>query len=81
MTIGERLKRLRELAGLSQNELAKRAGVHRPTISELEAGRQQDVTVSVAKRLARALGVDLTMLVGKEDEPDLEPAACAIVGT
>lgn len=79
MTIGERLKRLREIKGLSQNELAKRAGVHRPTISELEAGRQQDVTVETAKRLARALGVSLGLLVG-EDENALEPAGVAMVG-
>ncbi len=79
MTIGERLKRLREIKGLSQNELAKRAGVHRPTISELEAGRQQDVTVETAKRLARALGVSLGLLVG-EDESDPQPAGVALGG-
>ena len=80
MTIGERLKRLREIKGLSQNELAKRSGVHRPTISELEAGRQQDVTVETARRLARALGVSLGLLAGKEDDSEVEPAGVALVG-
>ncbi len=77
MTIGERLKSLRELKGLSQNELARRAGINRPTISELESGRQQDVTVETARRLARALEVSLNMLVG-EDEEETMPAALAM---
>ena len=79
MTIGERLKSLRELKGLSQNELARRAGINRPTISELESGRQQDVTVETARRLARALEVSLNMLVG-EDEEETQAADEALVG-
>ncbi len=79
MTIGERLKSLRELKGLSQNELARRAGINRPTISELESGRQQDVTVETARRLARALEVSLNMLVG-DDEEETMPADEALVG-
>ncbi len=79
MTIGERLKSLRELKGLSQNELARRAGINRPTISELESGRQQDVTVETARRLARALEVSLNMLVG-EDEEETRPADEALIG-
>jgi transcriptional regulator with XRE-family HTH domain len=71
MTFGERLKQFRELAGFSQNELAKRAGINRPIISELEAGRQQTTTVDTARKLAAALGVTLDMLAGPvPDEPE-----------
>jgi transcriptional regulator with XRE-family HTH domain len=38
---GERLKALREERGLSQNELAAKAGVHRFTVSKLERGTQE----------------------------------------
>ncbi|MCZ6874966.1 MAG: helix-turn-helix transcriptional regulator [bacterium] len=51
MTIGKRLKSLRKLKGLSQNEVARRAGINRPTISELESGQQHDVTVKTARVL------------------------------
>jgi transcriptional regulator with XRE-family HTH domain len=80
MTLGDRLKRLRELAGLSQNELANRAGVSRPIISDLESNKRRNTTVDTAKRLARALGVSLDMLVGM-DEDEIQPAAVALVGT
>ncbi|MGF6411490.1 helix-turn-helix domain-containing protein [Paraburkholderia sp. MM5482-R1] len=41
MSIAERLKEAREIAGLSQGQVAKRLGMHRPTISEIEAGRRK----------------------------------------
>jgi transcriptional regulator with XRE-family HTH domain len=74
MTLGSRLRRLRELAGLSQNELAKRARVPRPTITDVENDRQRNVTLETARRLARVLGVTLDYLAGKgEDEEDQAP--------
>ena len=78
MTIGERLKQLREMRGLSQNELAKRAGVSHPVVSDLERGIREDMTVSTAKALARVLGVSLEMLVGDVDS-ETDPAALALV--
>lgn len=36
--IGSRLRWAREQAGLSQGQVASRLGVHRPTVSQLEAG-------------------------------------------
>ena len=79
MTFGERLKRLREVAGWSQNELAKRSGVPRPTISDLEAGKQRGLTVANARKLARALGVSLDLLIGPEEDEDVE-APVAVLG-
>lgn len=38
--IGSRLRWAREQAGLSQGQVAERLGVHRPTISQLEAGKR-----------------------------------------
>ena len=39
--IGGRLRMARETAGLSQGQVAKRLKMHRPTISEIEAGRRR----------------------------------------
>ncbi len=38
--IGARLREIREEIGFTQAEIATRLGVHRPTISEIEAGRR-----------------------------------------
>ena len=40
-TIAERLRSAREVAGLTQGQAAKLLGLHRPTVSEIEAGRRK----------------------------------------
>jgi transcriptional regulator with XRE-family HTH domain len=61
-TFGQRLKRLREARGWSQQELADHAEVPYITIYRCERGQHQEPRVSVAARLARALGVSLDVL-------------------
>jgi transcriptional regulator with XRE-family HTH domain len=73
MTIGERIKRLREALGISQRELARRAGVHMETIQKLEAGTQRDVTIRIALRLCKGLGVSIEALT-RDIESGFEPA-------
>ena len=70
MPLGERLRQFRELAGLSQNALAKRANVPRPIISRVERGDQDTVTLDTASRLADALGITLDMLAGRSGRGD-----------
>jgi transcriptional regulator with XRE-family HTH domain len=55
--LGERLARARQAAGLTQREVAERAGVGRPTLANIEKGRQR-VLYHQLLDLARALGVD-----------------------
>ena len=78
MAIAQRLKELRQKAGWNQNQLAHQANVPRQVISRLEAGQRDgdNMTVSVAKRLARALQVSVDHLVGMYDE-DNEPGSRA----
>jgi transcriptional regulator with XRE-family HTH domain len=73
MALGERLRQLRELANLSQNELAKRANVPRPIISDVESGKQKGITLENARRIARVLGVTLDLLAdtGEDDDAHL----------
>jgi transcriptional regulator with XRE-family HTH domain len=55
--ISVRLRAAREEAGLTQLQLAERAGVRQATISELETGKTRRVDLDVLDRLCAALGV------------------------
>lgn len=57
-----RLKKLREARGLTQQELAGKAGISREYLARLEAG-SHDPTLSVLERLARALRVRTARLL------------------
>lgn len=57
-----RLKALRAKRGMSQEALAKRAGISRGYLLRLEAGRQ-DPTLSTMTKLAKALKVKVAELV------------------
>ena len=52
----------RARARLSQDQLAQRAGISRPTLSRIERGAAADVGISVVQRIADALGVSVTSL-------------------
>ncbi len=51
------LKFERHVAGLTQEKLAERSGVHRDTIQKLETGQRPALPTTI-KRLSEALGVD-----------------------
>lgn len=53
MTVSERLIAWRVSTGLSQREVARRAGVAQPTWSDLEAGRARRVSVDTAMAVER----------------------------
>jgi len=58
------LKRRRDARGMTQAELAKKATVAQGYISALEAGEKRNPSVAVIKKLAKALGVPVTELLG-----------------
>ena len=55
--IGDRLRRLRTGAGLSQRELAKRSGVAREYINQVEAYKTKGMTLRIAGALANGMGI------------------------
>ncbi|MGH8874857.1 MAG: helix-turn-helix domain-containing protein, partial [Acidimicrobiia bacterium] len=63
-----RLRELREAAGLTQSELAARAGVSRQLVGAVEAGRHLP-RVDAALSLAAALGVDAELLFSRRAAP------------
>lgn len=65
--LAKNVKRLRQAAGLSQETIADRAGLHRTYISSIERA-QRNVSVENIYALATALGCDPRELLKPLDE-------------
>lgn len=63
--IAARIRQLRKAKDVKQYELAQRIGITRPHMCQLE-NAQFGVTLDIARRLARELGVTLDHLVNGE---------------
>jgi uncharacterized protein len=68
MDIPQTLREARRRAGLSQADLAARAGTSQATISAYESGRKEP-SVSTLSRLLAATGSQLTVTTGVAREP------------
>jgi len=64
---GKRVRELRDRLGLSQEELAERAGLHRNYIGGIERGERNVAILNVA-RLASGLGVSIAELFAPFDK-------------
>lgn len=64
--LGARLKELRLAAGLTQAELARRTGIHRPNIARVEAGRHTP-SLETLSRIASAIGVSTTHVLASPE--------------
>jgi transcriptional regulator with XRE-family HTH domain len=64
---GEVVRRLRRTAGLSQEGLADRCGLHRTYIGSIERG-EKTVTIATAHKLAQAFGLRLWQLLKRVEE-------------
>ncbi len=62
--LGAALRELRKERGLSQDDFARKAGLHRTFISQTERG-VRNVSLSSIVRLANALEVDASQLVAR----------------
>lgn len=54
------LSEIRQLAGLTQAQLAASLGIKQPTLSQLES--QDDMQISTLRRIVEALGGDLEII-------------------
>ncbi len=61
----QRLRQIRQIKGLSQEELADMAGLHRTYVGSVERS-ERNVSIDNMERLANALEVDITELLKKE---------------
>lgn len=58
------IRRLRETRGLTQRDLAAKAKVTGAYVAQLETGAKENPSLDVLKRIAKALGVPVTELLG-----------------
>jgi transcriptional regulator with XRE-family HTH domain len=70
----ERLKRVRELRGLSQTQLAAESGLPPSSVSHFEAGARKP-SFDNLKRLASALNVTTDYLLGRSETPEASGTA------
>ena len=72
--VANRLREARRLAGLSQGQVAKLMGAHRPTISEIEAANRR-VTAQELQRFSELYEVSTAWILGEgANSPDLHDA-------
>ena len=57
--LGERIKTLRKERKLSQEELAKRAGISRNTLSKLENGYVANISIVTFEKVLNILGYQI----------------------
>lgn len=78
--IAARLREARKMAGLSQGQVAKMLGLHRPTVSEIEAGNRR-VSAEELSQFAEIYDVTVAWLLAEtaeqleSDDPRLQLAA------
>ena len=61
--LAENIKKFRKQRGISQEELARKAGVTYSTLIKLESGSNKNPTVKTLQQIAQALDVTLDDLV------------------
>lgn len=78
--IAERMREARKAAGLSQGQVAKLLQMHRPTVSEIEAGNRR-VSAEELVKFAETYDVTVSWLLGETadqlemNDPRLQLAA------
>ena len=60
------VRRRREGQGISQEELAAQAGIHRTYISSIELGKVR-LGLEIAKKIANGLGIPLAALIAESE--------------
>ncbi|MEG3841161.1 helix-turn-helix transcriptional regulator [Microcoleus sp. herbarium14] len=65
--IANRIREARKMAGLSQAQVAKMLSLHRPSVSEIEAGNRSVSAEEMAK-LAEIFDVSVSWLIGEGAE-------------
>lgn len=63
-----RIKQLRKKNKLTLQKLSELSGVSNGYISDLENGKEQNPSLTILKKLAKAFGVSVTELISDKNE-------------
>ncbi len=66
LEIANRLRLARDMAGLSQGQAARQLGWHRPTVSQIEAGRRK-VSAEELSLLAGLYAINIPWILGEQE--------------
>ena len=80
MSLGNRIREMRKMQRLSQEELAYRLGTNRVSLSQWENDKVTPDTDNLTK-IAMALGTGVGYLLGETDNPVLDYRQCADAGS
>lgn len=64
ISAGTKIKELRTLAGMSQEELGRRVGVQRAAINKYEVGSVTNIPIATIEKMAQVFDVSPTYIVG-----------------
>lgn len=64
--LAQNIKKLRKKHKLSQEELAKKAGITYSTLIKVESGANDNPRIKTLMKIAKALEVSIDKLVGKK---------------
>lgn len=67
-SLGTRIKELRQISGLSQEELGNRVGVRRAAINKYEKGSVTNIPITTIEKLANIFEVSPSYLMGWVDD-------------
>jgi transcriptional regulator with XRE-family HTH domain len=78
--LGGRVRIARLAVCLRQEDVAKRVGMSRSSIANIETDRQGNIPVTTLVRLAEALGVTASALLGEAEMPSLPEHEFVLTG-
>ena len=78
-SLSARLRALRDVAGITQREADRLAGVHRGHVWQIEEGGRTNPTVQTLSAFAALFGVSLDWLAAGRGEPPMDDAVRAAV--
>ena len=76
-TLGTRIKKLRIIEDLSQEELGRRVGVQRAAIQKYEKGTVTNIPINTIEKIANVLNVSPAYIVGWDSNGD-DPLAMEV---
>lgn len=72
MTIGSKIRHIRLEKGIKQKELATLAGIPTITLQQYERGVTKQPKIEQVQKIAAALGISISYLLGVSDDPSRE---------